>query len=201
MYAYAIQTATNFVTGSPVNINRWTISVSSHTGNITIYICGPAGTTDPNDQIGVALNIEAIARPDGITVGPTTVTVGGVTIGSPAPAIPVNYNPAILVYVLAPKGVSAASLQATIASSLVTWFEGATNPIGGATGADDANPSFTGIFESGVSGQIAIAVASVTGCVMLSAKFTGTSDLPLAANQVAVYAVTSLQVNVQYTSS
>lgn len=199
-YAYAIQTAVNFVTGSPVNINRWTISVASHTGDITIYVCGPAGTTDSNDQIGVALNIEAIARPDGITVGPTTVTVAGLVIGSPAPATPVNYNPTITVYVLAPKGVAASILQTTIVSSLTVWFEGATNPIGGATGADDANPSFTGILESGVSGQIAIAVASITGCVMLSTRFVGTSDLPLTANEVAVYAVPSLTVNVQYSS-
>lgn len=211
-YSYAIETATNIVSGTAVNINRWTITIGSHTGDVTIYVCGPDGTTDPNDLAGVAQSIESGkgstdpkfngARPDGITVGPSSVTIDGVTIGSPSAATPVVYSPNIVAYILAPKGVLASAMQTTILAALNAYFEGPQNPIGGVTAADDANGSFTGVFESGISGVIAQAVASVTGCVMLSSKFTGNADLALSGNEVATNGVTTqnLVVSLKYTA-
>lgn len=213
-YAYAIRTATNFVSGQPVNVNRWSISPSSHTGNVTIYICGPDGTTDPNDQKGIAQCIEngagstdprfAGARPDGVTVLPSTVVIGGVTIGSPAPATPVLYAPTgIQVYVLAPKGVRGADVQTAILNQLATFFSSQANPIGGITASDDSHTSFTGLLESGVTGVIAQGVAQIPGCQMLSTAFQGiNTDLPLSANEVATDGITSstLSVFVQYAS-
>lgn len=219
-YAYAIQTATNIVTGAPVNINRWTISIDSHTGDVSIYICGPEGTTDPNDQAGVAACIESGqgstdstfygARPGGVTVGPATVTIGGFTIGSPAPASTVTYAPGLItVYVLAPKGTTTTSIQLAIIDALDTWFEGPTNPIGGISAADDQHASFTGIFESGITGIIAQAVASVgPDVLMLSTRFAGSGDLAIGPYQVAVNGITAsplnpstVVVNIQYTGS
>jgi len=215
-YSYAIQTATNIVTGSPVNINRWTISVNSHTGVATIYICSPEGTTDPNDQAGIAACIESGAgstdptftgaRPPGATVGPDTVIIGSSTIGAPAPAVTVTYSPtSISVYVLAPKGTIAngttpagapLSLQTTILNQLDNFFESQANPIGGLSFSDDNNLSFNGISESAVIGQIGQAIASVPGCSLIATRFVGPSDLTLLASEVAVNGISASTLNV-----
>lgn len=193
-YGYAIQAAVNSVSGLPVNVNRWSISVSSHTGEVTIYVASPSGTVLTTDLEGISNSIEALARPEGVTVLPGLPGYPS----APASATVVNYTPAITCNVLAPQGTTAASLQTTIANALSAWFSGASNPIGGLTASDDANANFTGIFESGVSGVVAVAVAGVTGCTLLSTQFSGMTDLALAAGEVAAWAGT-VAVNVQYT--
>lgn len=216
-YSYAIETATNLVTGTPVNINRWTFPTPGHQNTVIIYVTSPSGTVDSNDIAGIAQCIESGAgstdprfhgaRPDGVQVLPGTVTIGGNTIGAPAAATPVAYGPAITVWCLAPKGTSSATIQTTILQALTTWFSSQANPIGGITAADDANNTFTGIFESGISGIIATAVATVPGCTMQSSRFTATAtsgpDLALSVNQVATMAIvpTNLVVNVIQGSS
>jgi hypothetical protein len=214
-YAYGIQVATNFVTGNPVNINKWSISIASHTGAVTIYVSSPSGTVDPNDVDGIALCIEfgfgstdprfQGARPAGATVGPSTFTVpsgiyAGITIGSPQAAVTVSYAPNAILYVLAPKGTSATTIQAAALAALSTFFSSQANPIGGIAGADDNNTALTGIFESGVSAVLAAGVAIVPGCTMLSSRFSGSSDVALSANQVAVLGMTAanLTINVTY---
>jgi hypothetical protein len=195
-YAYAIQTAVNSVTGAPVNVNRWSISIASHTGQITIYVASPAGTVTTTDLQGISNNIEALARPDAVTVLPGLVGYPS----APGSATTVNYGPAITCYVYAPAvGTSAtnftssppspATLQTAINNALTTWFEGPNNPIGGITAADDSSTG-TGIFESGVTGIIGSAVAAFPNCFLLSAKYTGIgppADLTLTAGQVAVW--------------
>ena len=53
-FAYAIQNALNSITSSPVNINRWIFSPSSHTGQVIVTLASPAGAADPNYVTGVA---------------------------------------------------------------------------------------------------------------------------------------------------
>jgi hypothetical protein len=200
-YAYAISVAKNTVTGLPVNVNRQQILISSHTGQITIYVASPGGAvSDPADLQGISNSIEALARPPGITVLPGLPGFPS----APASATPVSYSPGITAYVLVPLGTTAASLASAIATALATWFSGPSNPIGGLVASDDIQTNFSGIFESGVIGLIGAAVATVPGCTLLSTKFTGVSDLPLGVGQVAVWAPPNpsqpVTVNIQYSS-
>jgi hypothetical protein len=193
-YAYAISVAVNSVTGLPVNVNRQSISVSSHTGAVTIYVASPEGTVSTTDLEGISNSIEALARPDGVTVLPGLPGYPS----APASATVVNYTAAIVVYVAAPSGVTTSGLQTLVTNALSTWFEGPTNPIGGLTASDDTYSNFTGIFESGVIGLIGAAVASSPGCVLLSTKFGGSGDLALVAGEVAAWAPSvPVQINVQ----
>lgn len=194
-YAYAISVAVNSVTGLPVNVNRQSISIASHTGEVTIYVASPEGAVSTTDLQGISNSIEALARPDCVTVLPGMAGYPS----APGSATTVPYTPAITCYVVAPSGTTAASLQATISSAISTWFSGPQNPIGGLTGSDDAHSNFTGIFESGVGGIIGAAVASVTGCYLLSTQFVGESDLELFEGEVAVWQPSSpVNVIVQY---
>jgi Baseplate J-like protein len=215
-YAYAIATATNIVTGAPVNINRATFPKPGHINFVIIYVTSPSGIVDPNDLAGIAQCIESGtgstdsrfhgARPDGVQILPGTATIGGTTIGAPAAAVAVPYGPAITVYCTAPKGTSTTTIQTTILQALTTWFASSANPIGGITASDDTNTNVTGIFESGVSGIIATAVASLAGCTMLASKFanaTSAPDVTLLVNQVATMAITApnLVVNIVQASN
>ena len=183
-YAYAISVATNSITGLPVNVNRQAISISSHTGTVTIYVASPTGPVISSDITGINTSIDALARPDAVTVNVFS-------------AVSLNYSPTITVYIVAPSGTTSASLQTLIVTALTAYFSGPSNPIGGLTGADDGHGSFNGIFESGVTGIIGAAVVTVPGCYVLSTKFAGTSDLALTPGEVATWAGTVI-VNVQY---
>jgi hypothetical protein len=175
-YAYAIQTATNSVTGNPVNINRFVISTASHTGDTNVVIAGPNGTTDPDDLTGVETSIEAQARPEGVTV---TVQ----------PATVVTYAPTLTPWVQAPAGVTAGTLQSAIAAYLTASFGSPANPIGGNVAADDAHPSgFQGILATGVTALVGQAVAAIPGCLLIALQ--GATDLALTADDVASWAGT-----------
>jgi hypothetical protein len=180
-YQFAIQTAVNAVTGLPVNVNRWSISIASHTGDVTIYVASPAGPVTTTDLEGMSSSIELVARPDGVTVLPGLPGFPS----APASATTVPYGPTITVYCVAPVGASASALATVVENALTLWFEGPTNPIGGLVASDDVNTNTSGIFESGVAGVIAQAIATQAGCYMISAKFTGTSDLVLTPGLVA----------------
>lgn len=126
-YAYAIQTALNSVSGNPVNVNRWLVSPSSHTGRTQVWIASPTGIVIPTDVLGVIANIEAIARPPGVTVSVASVTT-------------VPDTDTLTVYVRASPGLDAAAVLAAMQTALSIFFSGAngTNPIGGTRGAPSA---------------------------------------------------------------
>ena len=144
-YVYAIQVATNSVTGLPVAVNRWSLS-NDHQGNITIYVASPTGPVITTDLQGISNAIEKYARPDGVTVLPGAPGFPS----QPASATAVPYDPSITVYVLAPIGTTATTLQTTILAALDAWFGGTTNPIGGLVASDDTEIDFYGIFYSGI---------------------------------------------------
>lgn len=173
-YAYAIQTATNAVTGAPVNVNRYSISADSHVGIVYIYIASPSGPVDPNDVTGVSDNIEAIARPEAVSVVLNQATT-------------VTYTAALTAFVQAPTGVTASDVETAIGDAITTYI--ASYPIGGVTATDDANPvtNFTGLFASGIYG------AATEGAATLGAKLfsiQGATDLALTSAQVATDSVT-----------
>jgi Baseplate J-like protein len=209
-YAYAIQTATNVISGLPVNVNRWSISISSHTGQVTIFVASPAGPVITSDLQGISNSIERFARPDGITVLPGMVGWPS----APGSASTVSYAPAITCYVVVTSvpttatnplfeflvaAPTAASLQTTIVNALEAWFAGTNNPIGGLVASDDLLVNFDGIFEAGVIGTIGAAVANVPGCYLQSTRFSPPGDLALNPGEVAVWGGT-VNVIIQYVS-
>jgi hypothetical protein len=175
-YAYAIQVALNTVTGNPVNINRWTVSSDSHTGDVSVVVASPSGTPDPNDVAGVVVSIEANARPDAVTV-----TTSGASV--------VPYSPVVTPWVIAPVGVSAAQLQTAIATAITNFLDGPQSPIGGNAAADDAHPlGFSGVLGPSIIGAAAIGVATIPDCTLVS--LLGATDLGLTPTQVASDGVT-----------
>lgn len=175
--------ATNAVTGAPVNINRWTISFASHTGQATVVICGPDGTTDPGDLTGVVASVEQNARPGGVTA---TVS----------PATPVPYAATLTPWVVAPSSVAAATIQSAIATGITAFMSSPDNPIGGQTADDDSSPGgLTGLLGGSVFAAAAAAVASIGGCRLISLQ--GATDIALSSMQVATDSVTVLAPRVQ----
>lgn len=66
-YRYAVTSAKR-LDGSPVDINRMSISPSSSTGTVSIICASPSGPPLASDLDLVRDSIEAIARPDSVTV-------------------------------------------------------------------------------------------------------------------------------------
>lgn len=171
-YAYAIQVATNPITGAQVNINRWSISASSHTGIVTVYVASPSGAPDSNDVTGVGNSIEAIARPDAVTVNLNA-------------AVAVNYSPTVTFYVRVGNNATVAQIQTAIANAITSFIS--TYDIGGLPAGDDLNPTFTGLFAGGIYG------AAAEGCQSIGVTYvsgSGAQDLAMTAGQVVVDAVT-----------
>ena len=162
-FAYAVQTALNSVTFSPVNVNRFTISPSSHTGQVAVVVASPTGAPDPNDVTGVANNIEAIARPECVTVSVTGATT-------------VVDADTLVVYVTATVGLDAGTVQTAIVDALTAFFQ--TYPIGGRTVG-----SFSGLFASAIDGVCFGAWPGVF-------DVQGANDLALTSGQVATNSTT-----------
>lgn len=158
-FGYAVQTAVNSITGDPVNIDRFLVSESSHTGQVTIWVASPAGLAVASDVIGVQNNILAIARPPCVT--PTTMSV-----------TTVNDTDAITVYVTATPGLVAAQVQLAMETAIDDYL--AQYPIGGETSG-----AFTGLRASAIDGVCFGAWPGVF-------DIDGTNDLPLTPGQVAV---------------
>lgn len=194
-YAYAIAVAVNSVTGLPVNVNRQSISISSHTGEVTIYVASPEGGVIATDLEGISNSIEALARPDCVTVLPGLPGYPS----APASAVTVDYAPDIVYYVVAPPGTVASDVNTAVSNALSQWFAGPSNPIGGLN-ASDGSATTRGIFESGVIGIIGKAVADIPNCYLAACNFNGSGDLPLSDGQVAVWAPAQLVISLQYSS-
>lgn len=161
--AYAVQTAVNSVSGLPVNINRWTISPSSHTGMVQVYVASPTGAPFSTDVTGVATKIAAIATPPSVVITTTACS-------------PVSDTDALIVYVAGTPGLDAATVQLAIENALDDFF--AAYPIGGRTAG-----AFTGLFATAVDGVCFGAWPGVY-------DVQGAKDLALLGNQVATNSTT-----------
>lgn len=169
-YVYAAKSA-KLAGGAPVNINRVSVSTSSSTGHVQIYCATPTGTPLSVELDAVRANIEAIARPDGVTA-----TTSGVTS--------IDYTASITVFAEITTGVSAADVQAAAATAIATFIE--NYPIGGLT---NASTGLRGLFGSGITSVIGAASPAKVFAVLGAA---GGNDLALALTdgQVARDAVT-----------
>jgi hypothetical protein len=169
-YAYAVQTATNSVTGSPVNINRWQIS-NNHQGTVTVVVASPTGAPTATDIAGVVASIEANARPQGIAVVVTAASVA-------------NDTDTLTVWCSVPTPVTAAQVQTAVEAALETLYT--SFAIGGVTASDDTHASFTGLLADAKVGAIAAGVQSLGGTLL---SVQGANDLALVSTQVAVDAL------------
>lgn len=166
-YGYAVRTALNAVTGQPVNINRLTVSESSHTGTVTVYVASPSGAPDPNDVTGVVNSIEANARPNGVTA-----------IVIPASVVPDNDT--LVVFCTAPTGTAVAALQIAVQNGLIVFFQ--NYPIGGIAALTNTGAPLTGLFGAAIDGDIGASLTAA-GAQLISVE--GANDYSLPINAVA----------------
>lgn len=114
-YAYAVRTAT-LEDGSPVNINRFSITPSSSTGVVTVTVASPEGSPTVEDIDGVVEAIETYARPDSVTANVVAAVEKALT-------------KTITVWAKRSEGVSAAEIKTFVDDALVDAI--AKYPIGG----------------------------------------------------------------------
>lgn len=171
-YEYAVATATH-TDGSPVNVNRAVVSPESTHGTVTVWIASPSGSPSPADITAVEANIEAIARPDSVTV-----FVFGAT--------PHALSTPLTVWAKTTAGLDAPTLTTLVAQALNTMASG--YPIGGII----KPPSTQGYLYAGT---IEEAAASAHPAIF---DVDGASDLLLNPGEVPVItaAVTVRFVNV-----
>lgn len=146
-YEYAVDVATR-ADGSPVNVNRKSISRSSSTGTVTIYVASASGTPDSVDLAGVTASVEANARPDCVTVSVLTAT-----------AVPVART--LTVFVRNVPGISAAAILTAINAALITAIAG--YDIGGLPTPPSTQGYLYGDYISGVIKSADPTIYHVTG--------------------------------------
>lgn len=179
-YAFAVSVAVNAITGAPVNINRQTISRSSHTGTVSIVVASPSGAPDPEDVAGVVISIETgvpgLQPPfSGVRPDCVTVNVSG--------AAAVVYSPTITVWANAAPGLVASALEESIAQSVATYIS--EYPVGGVT--TDVG---TGLWGSGIEGAVGAAVnTSFSSTVSAQITAAGTDPVALAALAASLLAM------------
>lgn len=114
-YAWAIREAKR-VDGSPVNINRYSISTSSSKGQVSIIVAAPSGAPAADDLTAIDESIELRARPDAVRVLRSSATE-------------VVVARALTIYAQRTDGVTADDLRSLVASAFVA--EQPRYPIGG----------------------------------------------------------------------
>jgi uncharacterized phage protein gp47/JayE len=113
-YEFAIRTALN--DGSPVNVNRWSISPSSSKGIVTIVLASPTGAVTVGDEAAVEERIEEIARPDTVRVNTSSASVG-------------SSAKSLIVWAKAVDGLSAAEIEELVQAAVDGMVS--VYPIGG----------------------------------------------------------------------
>jgi len=164
-YQYAIMTAT-LPDGTPVNVDRFSISPSSSTGVVTIYLASPSGPVTTADLTAVQANIEAIARPDTVTANTNNTTLA-------------TFSKTLTVWCRALKGVDAPTIQAKVEAALEAYQS--VYDIGGIK----KPPSTQGyMYDESVR-----AVAQASDPSIFAVDSDGI-DLAIAVNQTAAIGVT-----------
>jgi hypothetical protein len=161
-YYAAVYSATNSVSGQPVNINRVVPVLDPDTGFITVYIASPSGVAASTDVIGCQASVTAIAEPMGITATVVSCTV-------------VSFTQTITVWATgAGTTTTPATIQSEVAAALLAYEQ--QFPIGGLP----KPPSSQGyMYASGIDGVVKGAdplIYAVDGIA---------SDLALSVGQVA----------------
>lgn len=169
-YAYCARSALR-LDGSPVDINRDTVSPGSSTGIVTIYVASPSGPPIASDVVAIQALVDEIARPDTVTA---TVVA----------ATEVPLSETITVWARATPGLSAADLQTMVGTALTTFMS--TYPIGGIRKPPSLQGYLYGDKIAAIAQSAHPAIFDVDGA---------TGDLAIGAGQVAVLATT---INIQF---
>lgn len=149
--------------GNPVNINRVSVSPSSHTGTVQVYIAGPQGAPTADDLATATTSILLNAVPSAVTC-----TVAG--------ALPVPYVASLTIWAQALPGIQASVVAAPAAAALATYF--ANYPIGGLM-----KGTAQGVYATEVDGQVTSAHPAIFAV-------DGAVDLALVAGEVATDQIT-----------
>ena len=175
-YAYAVLSALN--NGAPVNVNRYTISPSSSTGQVSIVLASPSGPVTSSDLAAVQANIEAVARPDTATATTTSAVV--VTPSALTMTVWAKNTP----------GLDATTLYNLVAAALTTNVS--KYPIGGIVKA----PSTQGyLYDETIRGWAQAAHPSIYAVDTASPV-----DLPIAPGSVVQLVFNSGTIGVRFTT-
>lgn len=154
------------IDGSAVNINRVSVSTSSSTGQVYVYLAAPSGAPSAGDVTAAALAFETYVRPDSVTVTTAAAVVRTVPVTATIWADPtVSTDTAAL---------SAAALAALIALQS-TW------PIGGIRKGDGTT---NGLFSDRINAALIASHPAIFDADGV------TSDVPLLANEIPVFVPT-----------
>lgn len=170
-YAWAIREATH-EDGTPVNINRSSISRSSSKGQVFVWLASPTGAPLEADVEAVEESIEKRARPDAVTVFTDACT-----------EVPVAKS--LVVWARRRDGVAANDVKSTIETAIAR--EGANYPIGGIAKAPASQGYLYSDWLAGVAKQAWPDTFDVDGAG---------DDVALSAGEVAVLQV-SVDVRLQ----
>lgn len=163
-YRYAIRSAKR-ENGSTVDINRFSISMSSSKGTIDIIVASPSGVPSNADVAAVEDNVEEIARPDPAVANVSAATGKSISRG-------------ITIWAKKQPGLKASDLQELAAKEIIALNR--SYPVGGIR-----KSSRKGFFwATNLDGAIQKAHPAIYAVDGVGA------DEELAPNEVAVLAVT-----------
>lgn len=164
-YAYAVTRATR-LDGSPVDINRYSISPSSSTGTVTVTVASPSGAPAPSDMDRIREKIEEVARPDSVTA-----------IVQAASEVPVTRT--LTVWARRVEGISAADIEGFVGDALVAAI--AEYPVGGFPKLPSTQGYLYADYLVGVAKGAHSSIFDIDGAG---------ADVALAPNEVATLATT-----------
>lgn len=164
-YAYAVRQAVR-PDGSAVDINRLSVSPSSSTGVVTVYVASPSGAPSAADLEYIEESIETYARPDSVTANVVAAT-----------EVPLTRT--LTVWAKRTDGVSAEDVKKLVEDALVT--EIALYPIGGIPKPPDAQGYLYADFLAGVVKSAHASIYDVDGAG---------ADVALSPGQVATLEAT-----------
>lgn len=164
-YAYAIRSAVR-TDGSPVDVNRHSISPSSSTGTLTVYVASPSGAPAPADLAFISTSIETYARPDTVTVSLNAAT-------------PVAFAKTLTVWAQRVDGVSAADIKALVEAALIAAIS--DYPVGGIAKPPSTQGKLYATFLEGVAKCAHSSIFAIDGVGV---------DVNMSPGQVATLAAT-----------
>lgn len=177
-YEYFATTAVH-ADGTPVDVNRVSVSPYSPTGQVTVYVASESGVVpgtvgDLSTDLGlVAENIFQNATPMAVT--PTIASATGL-----------NVTIAATVYMRASNTLASATVKEKVVEALAAYFE--TVPIGG---TDIGGGGF--LFLDAVIGEIYQAIPGQIAQVIITSPG---ADVAMTAAQVAVLQSTTADITV-----
>ncbi len=163
-YRYAIRSAKR-AGGSTVDVNRMSISPSSSTGTVTMYVASPSGVPTDDDVQLCRDNVELLARPDTVSTSLDACT-------------PVTITRNLTIWAEKQEGLSAADLRALALQKLVLLNR--NYPVGGIKKAGPTSYFWADKLEGAVQSAHP-SIFDVEGIGDNEAMTTG---------QVAIFAVT-----------